>query len=254
MVFRHDGLPALDPGGAKSYTTPMHMLIGIVALAVAVLCLLGWLAPLVIGIRLSSLRRGGTALIVVGGVWGAVAVSLLAMGAMLVFGFRGMSSQSDPKAFDAAAHAGPKGLIRTAGTGATSLTVLDESGSALRLESTNGILAAPAGTLRLTQYAMTGSLPDGRGWTVSRYGFSDGTERIAVPPGGTAEVALGPPYRAVVTTSKADDGRQTFDLQISSADGNRVSLRFHGARQASPQFEVLDAGGRSVWSGNFEYG
>ncbi len=231
------------------------MLIGIVVLAVAGLFLLGWLVPLGIGIRLSSHRRGGTALIVVGGVWGAVAVSLVAMGAMFALGFRTMSSSpSDLKVFDAAAHAGPQGLIRTAGTGATSLTVMDESGGTLRLESTNGILAAPAGTLHLTQYAMTGSLPGGSGWTVSRYGFSGGMERIAVPPGGTAEVALGPPYRAVVTVSKADDGRQTFDLQISSTDGNRVSLRFHGTRQTPLQFEVLDAGGRRVWNGNFEYG
>jgi hypothetical protein len=107
----------------------MHMLIGIGVLAVAGLFLLGWLAPLVIGIRLSSRRRGGTALIVGGGVWGAASIGLFAMGAMFVVGFRTMSSSpSDPNVFEAADHGGPQGLIRTAGTGATSLTVTDESG------------------------------------------------------------------------------------------------------------------------------
>lgn len=233
---------------------PVHMLIGIAGLVVGGLFLLGWMVPLGIGIRLSSRRRGGTALIVIGGVWGAASISLLAMGAMFVIGLRTMSSPSDTKPFDAAAHTGPKGLIRTTGTGATSLTVKDESGGTWRLESTNGILAAPAGTLHPTGYALSGSLSDGRRWTVSRYNFGGDTQRIVVPAGGAADVALGPPCRAVVAASKADDGRQAFDLNIFADNGDPVSLRLHGARPAPLQFEVIDAGGRSVWSGNFEYG
>ena len=245
----------LDRAGAKSYTSVVNVLLGVAMLVLVALFLLGWLVPLILGIVHSSRGRSGTALIIIGGVWGAGAIGLLAMGAVAIFGFRSAAKRSEPKTFDAAAHAGAKGSIRTACTGATTLMVHDETGgSMLKLESTNGILAAPAGTLRLQHFTTTATGADGATWTVSGYDFKQGLQTVAVAGGGTADVALGPPYRAVVTPSKQNDGQQAFDLKITGSDGSRVSLHVQAGRRKPLQFEVLDAAGRSVWSGNFEYG
>jgi hypothetical protein len=233
----------------------MHMIVGIGILVALALFLLGWLVPLVIGIRRSSRHSGGTALIIVGGVWGAAALGLIALGAVAFIGFSRATQRAEPKAFDTAAHAGAKGFLRTACTGATTLTVQDEAGgSTLRLESTNGILAAPAGTLRLQRFTTTATGADGATWTIAGYNFGRDVQTLTVPADGTADVALGPPYRAVVTPSKAGDGQQAFDLKITGVDGSRVSLYVQAVRRKPLQFEVLDAAGRSVWSGNFEYG
>ncbi len=245
----------LDGQAAKAYTGGMGTLLGIAFLVALALFLLGWLVPLVIGIRRSSRHRGGTALIIVGGVWGAAALGLIALGAVAAIGFSRVAQRAEPKVFDAAAHAGAKGVIRTACTGGTTLTVQDDAGSPpLRLESTNGVLASPAGTLRLQHFTTAATGADGAAWTVAGYNFSREIQTLTVLPNGTTDVALGPPYRAVVTPSKAGDGQQAFDLKITGADGSRVSLYVQAVRRKPLQFEVLDAAGRSVWTGNFEYG
>ena len=50
------------------------------------------------------------------------------------------------------------------------------------------------------------------------------------------------------------DGQQAFDLAITGAGGSRVSVYVQAPNRKPMRFEVLDASGRSVWSGNFEYG
>lgn len=233
----------------------MSSLLGVAMLGVLALFLLGWIVPLVLGIRRARGRRGGTALIIIGGIWGAGAVGLAAMAAMAFIGFRSASTRAQPKTFAAATHAGAQGAIRTTCTGPTTLLVFEESsGASMSLESTNGVLAAPAGKLRLQRFTTSATGADGATWTVAGYNFGRDQQVIDVAAGGTAGVALGPPYRAAVTTSKQPGGQQAFDLAFTGAAGNRVSVYVQALRRKPLQFEVLDASGRSVWSGNFEYG
>lgn len=231
------------------------MLFGTALILVAVLVLLGWLVPLILGIRRAMRRAGGTALIIVGGVWGAAATGLIATVAVAAVGFSRAASRAEAKAFNAAVHAGPKGLIRTACTGATTLVVHDEaSGGSLRLESANGVIAAPAGTMRLQQFTTSATGADGTTWTAACYNFGRDLQTVDVASNGTTDVALGPPYRAEVTTSRLVDGKQAFDLKFTGAGGSRVSLYVQAVHRKPLQFEVLDASGSRVWSGNFEYG
>ncbi|MBM4155392.1 MAG: hypothetical protein FJ221_10245 [Lentisphaerae bacterium] len=233
----------------------MSTFLGVAVLAVLALFLLGWIVPLVFGIRRARGRRGGTALIVIGGVWGAGAVSLVAMIALAYIGFRGARTQSQTKTFDVATHTGKQGIVRTACAGPTTLQVVEESsGAAMNLESTTGEFAAPAGKLRLQRFTTTARGADGATWTVAGYTFARDQQVIDVAPGGTVALRLGPPYRAVVTTSRQVDGQQAFDLAMTGAGGSRVSMYVQGPNRKPMRFEVLDASGRSVWSGNFEYG
>lgn len=245
----------LDRGAPKAYTGAMSTLLGIALIGVLALFTIGWIVPLVLGIRRARGRRGGTALIIVGGIWGAGAIGLLAMVALAFVGFRTAQTRSQPKTFDVSTHTGRQGVVRTAFTGPTTLTVFDESSDvSLNLRSTNGVLAAPAGTLRLQGFSTSATGADGVTWTVAGYRFGKDQQTVTVPAGGAADLALGPPYRAVVTTSKQSDGQQAFDLAFTGPNGNRVSVYVQAVSRKPLRFEVLDAAGGSVWSGNFEYG
>lgn len=79
---------------------------------------------------------------------------------------------------------------------------------------------------------------------------------VEVRAGETAELRFGPPYMPKVTGSIPQHGGQaSLGLSLVGVGGEICSnLMVNGGRPAKPEFAITDPDGKTVQSGNFEYG
>jgi len=76
---------------------------------------------------------------------------------------------------------------------------------------------------------------------------------IDAAPGKTVAPALGWPVTAAIT-AKVASGKVSMDFKFTDAAGQAVQLLIPTRRRKDPQVKVLDAAGKSVHTGKFEYG
>jgi len=229
----------------------------LVILPLGALVLLGWLVPLVVGIVRSRRGKGGVGCIVLGGVWGFLALCLLGFVCFVWFSFSQARTAWQPQTFDPAVHTGALGRIEFPHGGDAVLTLQHggtPDGSAyLQLNATDGVAVAPAGELSIWSCDLKHKDADGNTWQASCYNPKGESGKLTVPTNGVACVALGPPLEARIKTRAMAEGKRSFDLKITGPHGNKFSVRAEGHGRA-PGFEVLNAAGETVWTGKFAYG
>jgi hypothetical protein len=216
---------------------------------------LGWIVPLVVGVRRSKAQQGGVGCIVLGGVWGFFAVSGIALASVFFLTYRSMERKSEYAAFDPASFEGATGSIDVPGEGDVSLRLrCSDSGEQYQLGGQDGVLTAPVGSYSVTMYQrrITGS--DGVTWRASASTLKGDSAGITVPEGGRVELRLGAPFSTKVQRRSLSDGRQSFNLGITGRCGNRFSIRAWGKTGVAPGFEAVSGSGEVVWSGKFAYG
>jgi len=227
----------------------IHLLLFFAAFSV------GWIVPLVIGIKRVKTRQGGVGLVVLGGVWGFFGVLGSLVGCLAFFGFRSMERASECTDFDPSSYEGATGTIVALGEGELTLRVRSSrTGEQYVLRGTNGVLVAPAERLAVARYRLSSAGSDGITWQASAYSFNSDSRTITVPEKGRVELKIGPPLCTKVETRPFSDGRRSFDLSITGRGGNRFTVRAHGKKSILPGFEVLSDTGEVVWSGKFAYG
>ena len=229
-------------------------LFSLLALAIALGVLLGWIVLLVMGI--SRLRKGssaGVVMTVLGFVWAAVAVAAVAFGAV---GYRYASSALVPTDFNADSYHGTVGdIILPNKTPASLVLAKEKTLKRLRVEVSDGMAKAPVGSYKVERYLASATNRAGNEWTAEWNPDREESPTIVV---GAAPVHLdvGPPFVVLVTseTQRSRAAVADFTLVITGAGNRPYTVTNHSARASPPGFQVLDNTGRVVWRGSFEYG
>jgi hypothetical protein len=76
---------------------------------------------------------------------------------------------------------------------------------------------------------------------------------VTIDPNQPARLVVGPPLRAIADVTPEADDEVSIDLSIVGSQGGSYTIGREDGLEP-PGFEVLDASGAVVWSGDFEYG
>lgn len=221
-------------------------------LGVTVPLFLGWLVPLVAGIRRRRREGGGGKLISIGATW---AILIAALGGSIVYSLNQPFKPVEIVDFDpATCPADQLGTLTVGWTGACSVVVYPEGGGGLRLAGAGGTLSAPPGTYNIPMgLELHGADATGDLWTATIYGES--WTSIQVKAGESTALAGGPPFTAAVAVGRTSGRKASFDLKVRDVAGNSVIVQKDAyPSRKKPEFEVLAPDGGVVWRGNFEYG
>jgi len=222
-----------------------------------VLCLAaGWVVLLVIGIiRLRKRAPAGVALTVIGGVWGALSLSVVAIGVgVSVYAHRQAARFGGMEDFDPVQYQGRKGSIVVPHKGESSLRLQEEGGKLIRLHTKDGVLVAPAGTYRLVSFEAVGKDENNQEWEARCYFPPRTPGKVSVTDGSSQDVKVGPPFRASVSVTPKGQDQATFDLKLTGSDGNQYTIARKGGRSEPPSFQVISKSGEILWQGRLEYG
>ena len=218
-----------------------------------VLCfLVGWIAPLVVGI---VRRRRGTpsvGLLVFGGCWGSLALALTVLIGIGTYTALRVAQNYRAEEFVLEAYTGAVASIDFSYKGASTLTALNEAdGKNYNYTSSNGVHTLPAVSHKLSSYTINLMDDNEKPWFVSGsfYGV-DNEKRLDLKEGEVSRLKLGPPLAVTVTRGDLEDGEHRLDVAVKDADGNNVSLR-----SLEPlKIEILNAQDEVLWSAALEYG
>lgn len=221
---------------------------------VALAILTGWAVPLIMGIARRRRDGSGRGLIVFGSVWGACALGLVIYVVSAVIGH---SRRYQPMTFDADRAQGETGQIIIPWDGPCKLSVWpDGEHQLLVLRSDSGVLTAPAGRLQVLSWELTATDERGRKWSATgrpARGASADTFRLNVSPDQPVRLYVGPPLVARVVLRRGGSPELAImDFQLTDRAGAQYTIS--GGANRPPGFEVVNAAGQVVWSGDFEYG
>lgn len=232
------------------------ILLGIAMLVATGLFALGWIVPLIIG--LTTKRRGTghpRAWLVTAGIWGGM-VLLVGIGILV-------AALSDRSAFgggsqvqvaDAKPVTGPKTTLRFPGIKSGSLTLMSTQNARSTYAISNGVMVLPAGKVQVVNLVLTASDARGRTWTANGNWY--GASPVEFKAGEERDAPWLPPFQAAVkvTTSGATEALEAEPVYVT-ADGRELTLTAPArTKEFTPVFEALDASGKAVISGSFEYG
>lgn len=234
----------------------VFILLGIAMMVATALFALGWIAPLIIGL---TARKRGTghprAWLVTAGIWGGLVI-LVGVGilvAALTEGRMG-SGASQVQVADAKPVTGPKTTLRFPGMKTASLTVMGPMNARSTYAISNGVMVLPAGNLQVVSLVLTANDARGRTWTANGNWY--GATPVEFKAGEERDAPWLPPFTAAVkvTTSGATDALEAEPVYVT-ADGREVTLTAPArTKEFAPAFEGLDASGKAVVSGSFEFG
>jgi len=226
----------------------------VVFVVMAAIFALGWLVPLVMGIVRLRRKREGTALTIIGGVWGILALLMVGFAAYGYFSVSRVTEPSSVADFTPATCKGPTGKIVLPYKGEVSLVVSPlDADKQLRLSGKNGELVAPAGIHRLSEFEAVARDSRNVKWTASCSFWSGKQREICVRAGGSTPLDVGPPLTARVVAQHSGPDHARFDLEVLGPGGGSYSIEAAGGRDA-PRFVVLSPSGEVLWKGKFEAG
>jgi hypothetical protein len=144
------------------------------------------------------------------------------------------------------------GYVNNASSVYRAVLFSDEHGVLGITGTTDRKVSLPAGKWEIASYTV--GVSDNAG-TVVAASFQDKPTAFEVQQDSTTELSFGPPFRAIVTASRAADGKVGLSLSLVGRAGERCgSLLVGGKRPPAPKFEVRSQAGDVVYSGQFEYG
>ena len=231
-------------------------ILGIAILVVAAIFALGWIVPLVMGIVRQKKTKNGLALIIIGGVWGLIGLTIIAIP---TFGYVQMRKYTHVEKFDPTTYKGTMGKIELSYTGESKLTLMSVDHpkrmallERMELLVTNGIAMAPIGNYMMAMCEFTAKDQNNQIWTASCYLPSSGSNKISIQANTPYKLQVGPPFTASVSAEPGDDGKVTMNLMLAGAGNTSYGIR--GPGTWAPGFQVLDKTGNVVWQGKFAYG
>lgn len=232
----------------------LGVLLAMVVPFIAIAVLGGWTVPLIVGILRNRRGRSGGGLIVLGSAWGVCAIAGVIYLASMVIGLR---DRFTPQTFDAASYQGETGQVTLPWRGPCELTAMQESGGGmLSVKSDTGALTVPAGRLQVMSWTLKATDNRGREWSLTgrpSYEGHDARSTLNVSRAQPVELSVGPPLTARVVVD-SNPGASELSLDFELTDRGGASYTLSGPGGSPPGFEVVDAAGQVVWSGDFEYG
>lgn len=232
----------------------LGVLLAMVAPFVAIAVLGGWTVPLIMGILRNRRDGRGSGLIALGSAWGVCAIAGIIYLASMVIGLR---DRFTPQTFDAAGYQGETGQVILSWRGPCELTAWGSNGSSmLTLHSDTGTVVAPVGPLRVSSWTLRSTDNRGREWSLTgrpSYEGHDARSTLNVSRAQPVELSVGPPLTARVVVDSSP-GASELSLDFALTDRGGGSYTISGGGGDAPGFEVVDAAGKVVWSGDFEYG
>ncbi len=217
--------------------------------AFAAIFLLGWIWPLVLGIKRTRKGNPSVPLIVVGAVWGFLSISSMALMGAGAFFIYEQSAQYSVKEFDPAECDGPTATITSKHEGESMLNAIcgDEM---YVFASKDGSFIVPAVEITPQSYSITAKKKGGVDWAASWRFYSNGEKHKFTPEaGGASELKWGPPLTAKIIMKGASAQTQKLDLKVTDSSGQDVRL----SSQEAPSFEILDDSGAVVWTYKMRY-
>jgi hypothetical protein len=225
----------------------MQVIVGFLVLGALALALIGWVAPLVIGIIKLRRRSGGIALTIIGGIWAVGALGLAALG---VFAYRQFSAAMRVEAFNPASYHGAMGTITLPYKGESSLVgIMQGSPTRMRLVVREGVAQAPVGAYSALSYEAAARDANGRRWTARCDVGMTRESALIVGTAAPVELDVGPPFTAAVTVAERS-GKVDLGFNTSGRGGYSYTIM----SSEPPRFEVVDGSGKVLWQGRFEYG
>lgn len=240
----------------------MAIVTGCISVLVAVVALgflmLGWIIPLVIGaVWRQDHRPGARTWMVLASVWGGVALLIVAgTVAVIVLNMRGsgFSTQDylETAEFEPAKYNGALRTARVQFSGDGCLIASCGTDEETRFTTTNGVFTVPDGQLDVRRYQATATDEAGRKWTAD-VECNSTSESPDVELGTDRTLNVGPPFKASVEVSASPVSDMITMVPMYVDRGNNKTT-ITCEKQTAPKFEVLDAAGKVVWSGDFQYG
>jgi hypothetical protein len=126
----------------------------------------------------------------------------------------------------------------------------------LTLSGGKAPLSVPADEYRTANYTVfAGADPRKRCATISGNGSVRGGKAFTVAPGQTADVKLGAPIEATISSSN-NKGKVRMNLMMKDALGGRIRsiTTDAGKRPPAPSIEVVDKAGKIVYTAKLKYG
>jgi hypothetical protein len=233
----------------------MVILVCLLFWGVAALVLLGWLAPLIVGVRRRRRGEGGRVLVGVGAAWGLLAASLVAMLVNCVCQWRGAGSHETPF-FDPASYKGEVATLEL-GYGVTAELELRAEGPGgttwWNVCVTNGAAVVPAGELQLDDLSLSVTDASGKRQGTLYVSLAPENQSLKLSQGERRRLPGGFPLTASIEASKRDEGL-SLNFKMLDAAGNRCVWYPEGEGRKPPAFEAAASDGRCIWRDNFEYG
>lgn len=222
----------------------MSMAFILIYLGIALVALVGWLVPLILGI--SSLRKQrstvGWVLTGLGGLWALSAVAALTIG--FVFTQR-LQRDLTPVDFNPQTYSGKTISLQVGDLGEGYLESYEEK-RLYRYKPVKGVVTMPADVMPVR--CVVARRDDKVLWEADTVLTSS---RPKEPPTSTG-LKVGPPFTTTII-ARASSGKVTMRLETKDRGGNFTTIRSTQEGQP-PSFEARDAKGNLVWSGRFSYG
>lgn len=225
----------------------------VVFFLVAGVIFLGWIFPLVMGIRRRRRQSGGTGLIAFGGVWGTLAIVLLCFAIFAIYSIR---RQMQVETFDPANYKGQTGTITLPWNGDFSLNLfVPTSGRSglINILGKEGHAIAPTGTFKASVITLTHVSSNRDVCTASTWFYGTNFLQFSVQTGKETHIDYGPPFVAYIQITQTGTTNVEFNYKLEDKQGNpwRVS---NSKATRNTGFEVLDKTEKVVMKGDFQYG
>ncbi len=227
------------------------IIFGIIILLIAAFFVLGWIVPLIIGLVRRKQGKSCTALIVLGSVWGVMALLGAGVIGLGVYAFSMAESRWQTEEFDPSAYEGETAILETAHKGNATLVARVGEGESYSFSTDDGSFLVPADVIKPQSYSITAKGDDGKTWTASWWFYSaqnDPEADLTAVDRGNLDV--GPPIIVKPSRRVLSEGRQSIDVSFTDAAGRSVRL----SPPKPPVIQILDASGAAVWSHKMEYG
>lgn len=231
----------------------MYGLLSVGILGLLAVLLFGWIVPLVIGIVRRHSKRGGGVLLIIGGVWGVIGISLMVLMAVAIVNLVRTAQSDHAEEFSAATYPGPTGWAGVSWPGEFKITLAGtgERSVPLRVQGSNGAAVAPAGTSTLTAVEFTESAANGE-WSASAR-FRKGRS-VTIEAGATNPIPAALPLIASIEPEPVCGTNVVFNFRLVDNQGDSWQIRESGPGARAPGFEVRGPDDVVLWRGDFQYG
>jgi len=212
---------------------------------------LGWLIPLIAGLVRRKKGKSCTALIVLGSVWGGLAIIGVGLVALGVYFYVSSIGRWETKDFDLAEYDGPTATISVPAEGEIEMNASLEDGESYRFATDNGKFTVPAQELGIYSYSIAKRDSNEGLWTLTWwFGWGDDECKLDLTAGQSVNFGKGPPVTVKVRRKEKADGTQNIDMETVDSEGDKVSL----SAPKNPVIQIRDGSGAVVWSHKMEYG
>lgn len=212
---------------------------------------LGWILPLVLGIRRLRRKTGGAILTGLSSLWGIAAVSLAAA-AFLPDLLK--SRRPDTEDFDPSACQVQMGKIILPHKSESQLVLYRPSqGRRWRFSTHDGVVLAPLGQYQLCQYSTTCEDAEKTKWTASCDLSYRKAKGLSVAVDAPCELEVGPPFKAQVTVEEPAPTVH-LNLKVTGRGGDNFTIRRADETEEPPGFEVRSASGDPIQQGQLAFG